>query len=321
MHMSDSFGEAINSPAGHLAEVLLKRFPDARDELSPDFLERLSTLVDSTGRFGFLARVRLAAAIPFLFQRAPDWTKEKLLPMFDWSSSSDAGDAWSARKYSSWIGSPELFGLLKSSFLTMFERPDTPAEELRFFADWLGAILIANQRDAAGFALSPAEARSVLRRAGPRALTSIAHRFATEMEAAKSEEKLKRWRIAVAPVFKATWPLDVDLQTSATTFKLVQILSAAGDAFPEAADLIIPFIRPERAESHTTVYSIANFPEGHYTRSPQQVLDLLVAVVGEAPVGSVFSLSIALTRLRDVAPKLTKTRKFQNLLNAASPHV
>ncbi|THD63396.1 MAG: hypothetical protein E7813_18390 [Bradyrhizobium sp.] len=319
--MSDSFGEAINSPAGHLAEVLLKRFPEAKDELSAEFLARLNILVDSTGRFGFLARVRLAAAIPFLFQRAPGWTKEKLIPMFDWSSSSDAADAWGARKYSSWIGSPELFGLLKSSFLAMFERPDTPGEELRFFADWLGAILLANEKDRAGFPLTPAEARSVLRRAGPRALTSLAHRLAIEMEAAKSEEKVKRWRTAVAPVFKATWPLDVDLQTPATTFKLVQILSAAGDAFPDAADLIIPFIRPERDEGHTTVYSIAGFPKEYYTTSPQQVLDLLVAVVGEAPVGSVFSLSTALTRLRDVAPNLATTRKFQNLLNAASPHV
>jgi hypothetical protein len=321
MSMSDSFGEAINSPAGHLADVLLKRFPEAKDALSADFLGRLSVLVDSTGRFGFLARVRLAAAIPFLFQRAPDWTREKLVPMFDWSSSSDAADAWSARKYSSWIGSPELFGLLKSSFLEMFERPNTPEEELRFFADWLGAILLANQKDHAEFPLSPAEARSVLRRAGPRALASLAHRLATEMEAAKSEEKSKRWRTAVAPVFKATWPLDVDLQTPATTFKLVQILSAAGDAFPEAAELITPFIRPERAEGHTTVYSIANFPEEYYAKSPQQVLGLLVAVVGEAPIGSVFSLSTALNRLREVAPKLAKTRKFQNLLNAASPHV
>ncbi|UGY22918.1 hypothetical protein HU675_0033830 [Bradyrhizobium septentrionale] len=319
--MSDSFGEAINSPAGHLAEVLLKRFPESKEDLSADFLARLSILVDSPGRFGFLARVRLAAAIPFLFQRAPGWTKEKLIPMFDWSSSPDAADAWSARKYSSWIGSPELFGLLKSSFLAMFERPDTPGEELRFFADWLGAILLANQKDRTGFPLSPAEARSVLRRAGPRALTSLAHRLATEMEAAKSEEKVERWRTAVAPVFKATWPLDVDLQSPATTFKLVQIISAAGDAFPEAADLIIPFIRPERAQSHTTVYSIASFPEKYYTSSPQQVLDLLVAVIGEAPIGSVFSLNTALTRLRDVAPKLTTTRKFQNLLNAASPHV
>ena len=318
--MRDSFSDATNSPAGRLAEILLKKFPTAKGELPGDLRKRLDTLVDSAGMFGFLARVRLAADVPFLFDRAPEWTKAKLLPLFDWSTP-DAADAWSARKYSRWIGSPDLFGLLKPSFLAMFERPDIPEEELRFFADWLAAVLIANQREAAGFPLNPSEARSALRSAGPRALASIAHRFATEMEAAKPEEKMDRWRKVVCPVFRATWPLDIDLQSSTTTFKLVQILGATGMAFPAAADVIIPFVRPETKQSHTTVYSIAGFPEEYYRQCPTKVLDLLAAVVGEAPPGSVFSLSNALSRIREVSAELPKTRKFQNLLRAASPHV
>jgi hypothetical protein len=318
--MSDSFSNALNSPAGRLAEILLKKFPAAKGELPADLRQRLDILVDADGTFGFLARIRLAADVPFLFDRAPEWTKTKLLPMFDWSSP-DAAHAWSARKYSRWIGSTELFGLLKPSLLAMFQRPDTPAEELRYFADWLGAVLIANQREAAGFPLDPSEARSALRSAGPQALASLAHRFATEMEAAKPEERADRWRKVIAPVFKATWPLDVDLQSSATTYKLVQILGATGEAFPEAADIIIPFVRPEKQESHTTVFSISGFPEAYYRRSPAKVLDLLAAVVGDAPGGSVYSLNKALSRLQQASAEPAKTRKFQNLLKAASPHV
>ncbi len=100
-------------------------------------------LIDAAGRPGKLARVRLAPEVPFLFHRAPNWTGKKLLPIFDWSTSSDALDAWSSRKYSKWIGSPELFGRLKRSFMEIFNRTDVPAEDLRIFGDWLAAKRLA----------------------------------------------------------------------------------------------------------------------------------------------------------------------------------
>jgi hypothetical protein len=57
-----------------------------------------------------------------------------------------------------------------------------------------------------------------------------------------------------------------------------------------------------------------------YSASPQKLLDLLAAVVGEAPARSVFGLNNALDRLRAHAPGLADTKKFQKLLNAASVH-
>jgi hypothetical protein len=43
----------------------------------------------------------------------------------------DAGDAWAARSYSNYIGSPELLSLTKRPFLEMFRRNDVAAEDLR----------------------------------------------------------------------------------------------------------------------------------------------------------------------------------------------
>jgi hypothetical protein len=61
----------------------------------------------------------------------------------------------------------------------------------------------------------------------------------------------------VGPVFTGIWPLDAELQSSTNSFTLVQILRAAGNAFPEAADIMIPFIRAEDPQRHTSVFSIA----------------------------------------------------------------
>jgi hypothetical protein len=315
--MRDVFNDAINAPAGQLAEILLRKITKEHTELSSGLRARFDRLVDAPDRPGLLARVRLAADVPFLFARAPKWTKSKLLPLFDWTSP-DAADIWSARKYSNTIGTPELFGLLKRPFLELFSRQDVQSEELNTFADWLAAILIVNQAENTGYPLEPTEARAALRRAGATALSSAGHRLAVDMEGAKN--KSERWHKVIGPVFQAIWPLDVELQTSATTFKLVQILFATGEAFPEAADVIIPFIRPDEPHGHITVYSIAEAPAELYKASPDKMLDLLAAIVGDAPAGTIYGLGKALSRLRAIQPKLADTRKFQKLLICGSQY-
>jgi len=317
--MRDAFNDAINAPAGRLAEILLRKVTKEDTELSGGLRARFDKLVDAPGRPGLLARVRLAADVPFLFVRAPNWTKDKLLPHFNWASP-DAADLWSARKYSNAIGTPELFGLIKTPFLELFGRPDVQPEDMRVFGDWIAAILIVNQAEDAGYPLKPTEARAALRRAGPTALSSVGHRLAVDMESVRPADKATRWRKVIGPVFEAIWPLDVELQTSATTFKLVQILCATGDAFPQAARVIIPFIRTDEPHGHGTVYSIAEAPAELYKASPAKMLDLLAAIVGDAPPGSIYSLGKALSRLRAVEPKLADERKFQKLLICASQH-
>ncbi len=65
-------------------------------------------------------------------RRARDWTTNKILPLFDWSSA-DAKAAWAARKYTSYIGSPELIGLVKDSFIEIFSNKLLSDDELRVF--------------------------------------------------------------------------------------------------------------------------------------------------------------------------------------------
>ncbi|MET4271812.1 MULTISPECIES: hypothetical protein [unclassified Bradyrhizobium] len=318
--MRDVFTDAINSPSGRLAELVLGKITKRHgSELSDDVRSRLDRLMDAPGKAGLLARVRLARDVPFLFEHAPNWTTSRIVPLFNWASP-DAASVWSARKYSSYIGSPKLFGLIKQPFLQMFGRGGMEAQDLEKFAEWLPTISIVNHAKAAGYPLLDTEARSALRKTGGRSLSSVGHRLAVEMDSAKSEEKIERWQNVVGPVFRGIWPLDVELQTPAATFTLVRILLASGAAFPEAADVIIPFIQPDDPRSQSTVHSIAEADEALYKAAPSKMLDMLVAVVGVAAPGSVYALGKALSRLRTIAPALGDSRKLQKLLHLASQH-
>jgi hypothetical protein len=212
-----------------------------------------------------------------------------------------------------------LFGLLKKPLLEMFGRHDVSAEDIRTFADWLAIVLLANKRRTTiPYPLSATEARTAVRRAAREALPSIGHRLAIEMESAKPDEKAKLWRDVVGPVFREIWPLDVDLQSNAATFKLVQLLKGTGSAFPDAADDVIPLIRREEPTHPSVVFSIAEASEALYAAAPAKILDLLAAVVGDVPSGDVHALAKVLARVKAVSPQLADTRKFQRLTSAAS---
>ncbi len=177
------------------------------------------------------------------------------------------------------------------------------------------AVLVANRlSDLCPYPLEPTEARAALRKAGADVLSAVAHRLASEMRAATPDEGAERWRTVVGPVFKDIWPLDVELQSNASNFAFVQILTATGDAFPEAADAIIPFIRPDDPRRHTTIFSIAEAPDSFYKVSPTKVLDLVAAIVGDAPPRNFIDIDRALSKIRTVASDLSNSRKFQKLM-------
>ena len=160
---------------------------------------------------------------------------------------------------------PKLFHLTKRSFLALFDRPEIAEEDLSVFGEWLAVIMLANQAREAGYPITKTEARSALRSAGVRALPGVSHRLAIEMESTKPDEKIAHWHNVVGPVFKSIWPLDAELQSPSSTFKLrLQILRATGDAFQKAADAIIPFIRSEDPRRHTSVHSISRADDAIY---------------------------------------------------------
>jgi hypothetical protein len=315
----DALTEALGSVAGQLAQIALRTLPlqSDRPELFADVIKRLDRLVDMSGDAGKLARVALAAEVSGLFERATQWTTDKIVPLFDWSCP-EAGDAWASRKLSE-IGSPKLFGLTKNPFLEMFGRSDIETDDLEIFAEWLTAILIANRsRSIDPYPLTGQEARAALGRAGASALSHVAYRLAIETETEAPEKRADRWRGIIGPVFEEIWPIDVDLQNNLATFNLTRILLATSDAFPEAADLIIPLIKAEDFRSQTAIFSISEAPKALYSLAPRKMLDLVAAVVGEAPAGSVFSLVGVLSKIRAAAPDLARTAKFQRLLTCAS---
>lgn len=98
---ADIVMEAINHPAGDLAEFWTKvvqwewsRNESTWDGLPAQIATQLDRLISAPDRNGLLARVFLASQLHFFFIADREWSEDRLLPLFDWTSAVDAAAAW-----------------------------------------------------------------------------------------------------------------------------------------------------------------------------------------------------------------------------------
>ena len=333
----DLYTKSINAPSGQLAEILLGRWKTSEvgREIPEKIQIRLEKLIGTNGRFGTLARVNIAAKVTRLFEYAPNWTSENILPLFNWSSP-DARAVWSAQKYSNYIGSPTFYEKMKmkESFLALFARADLGEEDLQCFSELLVVMMLANQSPNVAYPITLREARVALRQLGERGMRTVAQRLANEMQDAKPEDKKSTWDKVVGPVFKGMWPLDTELQTPAATNALVRMLLASGAAFPRATKDVIPFIRPENPGEGCSIFIMSissdyskelnisfNEPDdlSHeelnnlFSGYPQIMLDLVAAIVDDQQQTGPYRLAEVLRRVQRHDPQLANTKTFQRL--------
>lgn len=98
------------------------------------------------------------------------------------------------------------------------------------------------------------------------------------------------------------------------TFALVHLLRASEEAFPLAADAVLPFIRADIRHIHRTIASLSTAPEVVFTSAPAKMLDVVSAVAGDTELGTVYGLGQVLDRIRSADSSLMPTAKFQRLL-------
>jgi len=94
----DWFSQALNHPGGDLARfvtgvvgTLVGRRPSPACGMPPQTQRLLEMIVDGEGMGPAMGRVMLAAHAHYFFWIDPGWTRDKLLPLFDWNR--DEGQA------------------------------------------------------------------------------------------------------------------------------------------------------------------------------------------------------------------------------------
>lgn len=151
----DWLTRAINRSGGKLVAFWIHALARRRSELgknwaslSEQYKQRLNKVISGNSYAAELGRVLLTSQIHFLFALEPNWTRQNILPLLDWSiDKKRAQQAWHG--YLLWGRGNEalLPDLIRLYELTFLEISKEPSDKRDLFCEHLASIAVYSSSD------------------------------------------------------------------------------------------------------------------------------------------------------------------------------
>lgn len=299
--------EAINHPIGHATQALLNVWLKAElndgDGLRDDLRDTFTALCDTHVPRYRHGRVLLCAHLISLFRVDPAWTKQHLLPLFEWErSASEAKAAWEG-----FLWSPRLYLPLLTAFKPAFLQTATHYAQLGDHGRQFAAFMTyAALEPLDGYSASDFQAAfEVLPVEG---LREAAQALSQAMEGA-GEQREEFWKNRVKPLWQAVWPKSQNLVSPGIAKHLARLAIAAGDEFPAALAAMEPWLTP----IEHPIYVVKLLKRaGHCLRFGGASLKLLAAIMQDQPWGW-DEIDHCLDEIADCDPRLINEPRFRHL--------
>ena len=266
--IDDPMTDAVNHPAGKLAEAALERLSKYKPQVGKKLPEEVRPYFDAMGdsAHGHFARVMLATRLHYLHAIDPEWVEEKLVPCMRPRESEEATNLWYAFGWSRTIG-PNLLQVLKDLFLEALQDPDLNAHA----TENLTIIFITVCLEARDELVAD-EVRGVVDSMADDALTTVLEHLKGRLRGT-SDEKGRIWRERAGPWLEHYWPRPAGRNTAATSKAMLEMVSQSGDAFPQATEWAVERLKPiERG-----LYRLQR--SGHAQSHPNETFRLLQKVI------------------------------------------
>jgi hypothetical protein len=305
---NDPVGTAINHPVGHVVDALLKFW--YRQSLSdnqglPDALKEVFTQLCDTEREHFIyGRVLLAAHTLSLFRVDPSWSKEHLLPLFDWNRSvNEARNAWEGFLWSPRLYRP-LMEALKRAFLESARHYDSLGDHDSQYASLLTYAALDP-----GETFSAPQLSSATRALPAKGLAVVAEALRSAQEGA-GDQRADHWINRVQPFLQNIWPKARERITPAIAESFARLAIETREAFPSALAVVKPSLTALEHPDYT-VHKLAD--AGHCAQFPVEALDLLAIIIGDETPWAPRELQACLTALVTARRELAQDQRFQRL--------
>ena len=267
--MEEVLTDALSHPAGKLAEAALTRLQKYEPLRGAGIPTDVKPYFDAIGEDpgGRLGRVMLATQLHYFFAIDADWATEHMIARLSPGQSEEAADLWSAYGWSPRLG-PDLLRAFKEPFLEILR--GTGAEGRKF--DNLRELFITVCLEAPG-ELTESEIRSVVEVLPEEGRKTLLVSLTRRLKGA-ALERGRIWREKVHPWLWDYWPRAAVRNTAGTTEAMLEMLVECGDAFPEAAEWSLEYLRPFEGRG---LYRLGE--NEHAAQHPDSMLRVLDRVV------------------------------------------
>ena len=316
-HPNILYGNAINAPFGHITEGLLKIFAaqnrEEKSGMPSEFARRFEQLLQALGNGSCHVVCILTRHSSYLYYIAPDWTRERLFPLFQLDNKRSES-AWNGLLHSSSLPHPDMFQQLKSDFLKLFEKMgeewkwmDVCKDVYKSACWWVSALCFYYEKEGV---FSYQDAKSCIKNMSPLGASHVLHQLKHDMK----ENGCYRFAL---DFIKNAWIQRLDYQSEETMSAFIDILEEAGLAesnehFPQFLDAV-KWLLGEMKSPWLYGFYEGRGDDPITKRFPRETLQLLAIIVGDNLHNAPQELEKILDLIIEGEPSLADDRRYKRL--------
>ncbi len=248
----------------------------------------------------------LAGSLITLYRVDSEWTKENLLPYFDWEQAQDmAPEMWM-----SFLHSPRLYwpllDELKEVFLAVSQHLDELGDTYR--KQYLSFLTYGAMEPGGSFARQ--DFGNVVNALPVDALATMADTLFRALQGA-GEQREEYFDNRIAPFFKNLWPKTQEAKTPAVSKAFSLLCAVAGDAFPSALEMLMDWLQPV-GDTNLVIHLMhkADFVASY----PEEALDFLSRIIDENDQWLSEDLKTLMQSIQGAGPDFGQDERFQRLV-------
>jgi len=238
--------EALNSPAGHIAQAVLEdtRLEAIHDHVTPsaNWVRQLARLLALSGDPRRHAVAIISHHLGWLHRLLPGWTEQHLLSVLDTEDEEDREALWDGFLWNPRVTSAALYLRLKPGLITLVKERDSLREghvqvlSYRVMLGWLAPGAEKEERW-----ISNAEFRDVLWHGGDDFRSQILWQVERGLND-KEESSRREWSARALELFQHVWPRQRAVKNRAMSIRLCEVLLSNSESFPELVDVVLPLL-------------------------------------------------------------------------------
>lgn len=270
-----SLNHAINHPVGHATSSLLNWWfsTELEDDqgLPVELKDRFAEMVSADNQSLWIGSVILAQQIIPLYRVDQAWTKQYLIPAFEWDAdAAKAAAMWESFLHATRIHLP-LLEKLKSPFLAIPDHIDILTEQcLKQYARFLTNIALG---EASIF--SSSELKHIFAELPAVYLEAVAQTLFQALQGA-GDQQTEYLKNRIIPFVKKFWPSKPEARSPKTFLYFAQMSAISGDGFDYAFDCF----KDHLGQADEFGYLLTLLTEGDVAANhPSEVLEILNSTI------------------------------------------
>lgn len=306
----DLINDAINSPGGQLTVAALSDISEHKQSGEPVDLELINAITQAAsakGRQGVMARAILVESVDFV----DSLDEEQIYKPLEMALRGDKSEAVALR--SVLVAHGRLSRPAYRAFSKHILRGVTEVDSQGSAPNVAGKIIspalsiVSGDSESADWGFMLTDVAEALR-SGPPALRVGAAKFLNQWITYQFKgDPSTAWRSNIGPLLAKVWPRERILRERELTPHFADLAVNSGEAFPEALNMLQPYLEISENQHVTHTICKTQIPENF----PSETLALLWKLFGVGSTGDLYNAHQILDRLIEVQPNIEVDRRFQ----------